>query len=156
IARSSNHCVGCRDTSSVWPRRYSLLSGGRAYGRSTSALKIRSAVAVACSRNDSAAATPAGPPPPTNTPGPATTIWYPRRTSSTGRRWFHPSADGYQQLSERSSGESMKAVTWHGKRDVRVEKVPDPKIEKTTDAIIEVTSTNICGSDLHLYEVLGA
>ena len=50
----------------------------------------------------------------------------------------------------------MKAVTWHGRRDVRVETVPDPKIEKPTDAIIEVTSTNICGSDLHLYEVLGA
>jgi threonine dehydrogenase-like Zn-dependent dehydrogenase len=50
----------------------------------------------------------------------------------------------------------MKAVTWHGKRDVRVEQVPDPKIEEPTDAIIEITSTNICGSDLHLYEVLGA
>ena len=50
----------------------------------------------------------------------------------------------------------MKAVTWHGKRDVRVETVPDPKLEEDTDAIIEVTSTNICGSDLHLYEVLGA
>ncbi len=50
----------------------------------------------------------------------------------------------------------MKAVTWHGKRDVRVDTVPDPRIEEPTDAIIEVTSTNICGSDLHLYEVLGA
>lgn len=50
----------------------------------------------------------------------------------------------------------MKAVTWHGKRDVRVDTVPDPKIEQGTDAVIEVTSTNICGSDLHLYEVLGA
>jgi threonine dehydrogenase-like Zn-dependent dehydrogenase len=50
----------------------------------------------------------------------------------------------------------MQAVTWHGKRDVRVESVPDPKIEEPTDAIIEITSTNICGSDLHLYEVLGA
>jgi threonine dehydrogenase-like Zn-dependent dehydrogenase len=50
----------------------------------------------------------------------------------------------------------MKAVTWHGKRDVRVETVPDPRIEQPTDAIIEITSTNICGSDLHLYEVLGA
>ena len=50
----------------------------------------------------------------------------------------------------------MQAVTWHGKRDVRVETVPDPKIEQPTDAIIEVTSTNVCGSDLHLYEVLGA
>jgi threonine dehydrogenase-like Zn-dependent dehydrogenase len=50
----------------------------------------------------------------------------------------------------------MKAVTWQGKRDVRVEEVPDPKIEKPTDAVIRVTSTGICGSDLHLYEVLGA
>ncbi|CAN5353292.1 zinc-dependent alcohol dehydrogenase [soil metagenome] len=49
----------------------------------------------------------------------------------------------------------MKAVTWHGKRDVRVETVPDPQIHEPTDAIIEITSTNICGSDLHLYEVLG-
>src|SRR5215218_11390571 len=50
----------------------------------------------------------------------------------------------------------MRAVTWQGKRDVRVEQVPDPRIEEPTDAIIRVTSTNICGSDLHLYEVLGA
>lgn len=50
----------------------------------------------------------------------------------------------------------MKAVTWHGHRDVRVDTVPDPTIEAPTDAVIEVTSTNICGSDLHLYEVLGA
>ncbi|WP_396918334.1 zinc-dependent alcohol dehydrogenase [Mycolicibacterium sp.] len=50
----------------------------------------------------------------------------------------------------------MKAVTWHGRRDVRVDTVADPEIEKPDDAIIEVTSTNICGSDLHLYEVLGA
>src|SRR4029079_15616235 len=50
----------------------------------------------------------------------------------------------------------MKAVTWHGKREVRVDTVPDPKVEESTDAIIEVTSTNICGSDLHLYETLGA
>ncbi|MEN4478710.1 zinc-dependent alcohol dehydrogenase [Mycolicibacterium cosmeticum] len=50
----------------------------------------------------------------------------------------------------------MRAVSWQGKRDVRVETFPDPKIEAPSDAIIEVTSTNICGSDLHLYEVLGA
>ena len=50
----------------------------------------------------------------------------------------------------------MKAVTWHGRRDVRVDTVADPKIQEPTDAVIEVTSTNICGSDLHLYEVLGA
>jgi len=49
----------------------------------------------------------------------------------------------------------MKAVTWQGKRKVSVDNVPDPVIEKPTDAIIKVTSTNICGSDLHLYEVLG-
>jgi len=49
----------------------------------------------------------------------------------------------------------MRAVTWQGKRDVRVEEVPDPKIEEPTDAIIRITTTNICGSDLHLYEVLG-
>jgi threonine dehydrogenase-like Zn-dependent dehydrogenase len=49
----------------------------------------------------------------------------------------------------------MKAVTWHGKRDVRVEDVPDPVIQEPTDAIVRVTSTAICGSDLHLYEVLG-
>lgn len=49
----------------------------------------------------------------------------------------------------------MRAVTWHGKRDVRVEDVPDPRICESTDAIVKVTSTNICGSDLHLYEVLG-
>jgi threonine dehydrogenase-like Zn-dependent dehydrogenase len=50
----------------------------------------------------------------------------------------------------------MRAVTWQGKRDVRVSDVPDPKIEEPTDAIIRVTSTNICGSDLHLYETLTA
>src|SRR5512134_210339 len=49
----------------------------------------------------------------------------------------------------------MKAVTWHGKRDVRVDTVPDPTIEKPTDAIVRITSTGICGSDLHLYEVMG-
>ena len=49
----------------------------------------------------------------------------------------------------------MKAVTWHGKRDVRIDEVPDPKIEEPTDAVIRITSTAICGSDLHLYEVLG-
>jgi threonine dehydrogenase-like Zn-dependent dehydrogenase len=49
----------------------------------------------------------------------------------------------------------LKALTWHGKRDVRVEEVADPRIEEPTDAIIRVTSTAICGSDLHLYEVLG-
>ncbi len=48
----------------------------------------------------------------------------------------------------------MKALAWHGKRDVRVDTVPDPTIEQPTDAIIKVTSSGLCGSDLHLYEVL--
>jgi threonine dehydrogenase-like Zn-dependent dehydrogenase len=50
----------------------------------------------------------------------------------------------------------MKALAWHGVRDVRVDTVPDPTIEQPTDAIVRVTSSGICGSDLHLYEVLGA
>ena len=49
----------------------------------------------------------------------------------------------------------MRALTWQGKRLVSVETVPDPVIAQPTDAIIRVTSTAICGSDLHLYEVLG-
>ena len=49
----------------------------------------------------------------------------------------------------------MKALTFHGKRDVRVDTVPDPTIEAPTDAIVRITSTGLCGSDLHLYEVLG-
>jgi threonine dehydrogenase-like Zn-dependent dehydrogenase len=49
----------------------------------------------------------------------------------------------------------MKALAWHGKRDVRLDTVPDPSISEPTDAIVRMTSTAICGSDLHLYEVLG-
>jgi threonine dehydrogenase-like Zn-dependent dehydrogenase len=49
----------------------------------------------------------------------------------------------------------MRAVTWHGKRDVRVEEVPDPAIEDPTDVIVRITSSGICGSDLHLYEIMG-
>lgn len=49
----------------------------------------------------------------------------------------------------------MKALTWWGTGDVRVEDVADPAIEDPTDAIIRVTSSAICGSDLHLYDVLG-
>jgi threonine dehydrogenase-like Zn-dependent dehydrogenase len=49
----------------------------------------------------------------------------------------------------------MRALTWHGRRDVRVETVPDPRIEERTDAVVRITSSAICGSDLHLYEVLG-
>jgi threonine dehydrogenase-like Zn-dependent dehydrogenase len=46
----------------------------------------------------------------------------------------------------------MKAVCWHGAGDVRVEDVPDPRIEAPGDAIIRITSTAICGSDLHLFD----
>ncbi|MFF5114381.1 zinc-dependent alcohol dehydrogenase [Streptosporangium sp. NPDC000509] len=49
----------------------------------------------------------------------------------------------------------MKALTWHGRRDVRVEEVADPILKEPNDAIIKVTTSAICGSDLHLYEVLG-
>ena len=49
----------------------------------------------------------------------------------------------------------MRAVTWQGMRDVRVQEVPDPVVQEPTDAIVRITSTAICGSDLHLYEVLG-
>jgi threonine dehydrogenase-like Zn-dependent dehydrogenase len=49
----------------------------------------------------------------------------------------------------------MRAVAWHGKRDVRVDSVPDPRIERPTDAILRITSSGLCGSDLHLYEVMG-
>lgn len=46
----------------------------------------------------------------------------------------------------------MKAVCWHGANDVRVETVPDPKILNPRDAIVKITSTAICGSDLHIYD----
>ncbi|MCD2323710.1 glutathione-dependent formaldehyde dehydrogenase [Sphingomonas sp. IC-56] len=46
----------------------------------------------------------------------------------------------------------MRALTWHGKHDVRMETVPDPEIINPRDAIIRITSTAICGSDLHLYD----
>ncbi|CAN5166128.1 zinc-dependent alcohol dehydrogenase [soil metagenome] len=49
----------------------------------------------------------------------------------------------------------MKAVTWQGKRNISYEEVPDPVIQDPTDAIIKITSSGLCGSDLHLYEVMG-
>ena len=48
----------------------------------------------------------------------------------------------------------MKALCWNGKHDVRVEEVPDPKILNDRDAVIKITTTAICGSDLHLYDGL--
>ena len=49
----------------------------------------------------------------------------------------------------------MKAVTWQGKRQLSVDSVPDPTILEPTDAIVQITSSAICGSDLHLYELFG-
>ena len=46
----------------------------------------------------------------------------------------------------------MKATCWHGKSDMRVDEVPDPKILNSRDAIVKITSTAICGSDLHLFD----
>src|SRR5690625_7186516 len=55
----------------------------------------------------------------------------------------------------RGRRETMKAVVWNGVRDVRTETVPDPRVEEPDDAVIRLTSSGLCGSDLHLYEVLG-
>ncbi|HZX02846.1 alcohol dehydrogenase catalytic domain-containing protein [Kribbella sp.] len=49
----------------------------------------------------------------------------------------------------------MKALTWQGRRTIGYGDVPDPRIEEPTDAVVKVTSSGICGSDLHLYEVMG-
>lgn len=46
----------------------------------------------------------------------------------------------------------MKALVYHGPRNVTIDKVPDAKIEKPTDVVVRITTTNICGSDLHMYE----
>jgi threonine dehydrogenase-like Zn-dependent dehydrogenase len=46
----------------------------------------------------------------------------------------------------------MRALTWHGKNDIRCDTVPDPKIQDRRDAIIKVTACAICGSDLHLFD----
>ena len=79
-----------------------------------------------------------------------------RRASRTRccRTRRRPQRTGRWQNQDRES-RAMRAVTWHGKRDVRVDTVPDPVIKDLTDVIVRITSTGICGSDLHLYEVLG-
>src|SRR5215211_953341 len=48
----------------------------------------------------------------------------------------------------------MRAVTWQGKRNIAVKEVPEPRIEEPKDAIVRITSTALCGSDLHLYELM--
>src|SRR5438552_14246171 len=66
-------------------------------------------------------------------------------------RWRGNGAGRARQPRRRSP---MRALTWHGIEDVRISEVPDPHIEEPTDAVVRVTSTAICGSDLHLYRVL--
>jgi threonine dehydrogenase-like Zn-dependent dehydrogenase len=60
-----------------------------------------------------------------------------------------------RRLDHHDEETTVRALTWQGRRDVRVETVPDPTIQEPTDAVVRVTATAICGSDLHLYEVLG-
>src|ERR1700733_14517827 len=52
----------------------------------------------------------------------------------------------------KQGAEQVKATRWYGKHDIRVENVPDPVIQDPRDAIIRITSTAICGSDLHIYD----
>lgn len=46
----------------------------------------------------------------------------------------------------------MRALVYNGPRDVSIKQMPDPKIEAPTDVLVKITTTNICGSDLHMYE----
>src|SRR6185312_6775024 len=78
-----------------------------------------------------------------------------RRSTPTVRLTsMSPGPPRWERAEGRREG-IMKAAVWHGKRDVRVDSVPDPTIKEPTDAIVRVTSSGLCGSDLHLYEVLG-
>ena len=70
-------------------------------------------------------------------------------SASLGSLVIHPTRVGT------SWEDTLRAVTWHGKRDVRVDTVPDPSIRNATDVIVRITSSGICGSDLHLYELMG-
>lgn len=70
--------------------------------------------------------------------------------------WMNSSAERSraERLTESKSSKEkiMKALVYRGPRNVRVEDVPEPKIQKPTDVLIKITSTNICGSDLHMYD----
>src|ERR1700761_5932755 len=59
---------------------------------------------------------------------------------------------GSRQERSCTKGRIMKALVYHGPKKVSVDTVPDPKIEKLTDVLVKLTTTNICGSDLHMYE----
>jgi hypothetical protein len=58
---------------------------------------------------------------------------------------------GRRSAWQQQRGQSMRALRWHGKHDIRCDSVPDPAIEEGRDAIVRVTSCAICGSDLHLF-----
>ncbi len=67
---------------------------------------------------------------------------------------FQPAAFHHRRTSTSERWSRQPAVVWHGRQDVSIDTVPDPVIADATDAIIRVTSSGLCGSDLHLYTVL--
>ena len=77
----------------------------------------------------------------------SSSFWRPARSPPPRRPTPRP-----RRNSTLPKGPLMRALTWHGKHDVRVDTVPDPEIVNPRDAIIKITSTAICGSDLHLYD----
>src|SRR4051794_28347875 len=117
--------------------------------------QTRRAVATSCQSTPAAAthttADPGCKSGATVAPTAAVFVRRPGRHPCRDRRVTEPRTRGDTHIPE----DPMKAVTWQGKRDVRVETVPDPTIQEPTDALVRITSTALCGSDLHLYEVLG-
>src|SRR5690606_788796 len=79
----------------------------------------------------------------------------PDQPASRRGRSTAPCSSRNQRRRPSVEGADMKAVTWQGKRDVQVSDVADPRIQEPGDAVVRVTSTAICGADLHLYELLG-
>src|SRR3954447_3719017 len=80
-----------------------------------------------------------------------------RRVGQRTARDLLPGGQGPCERAERrpcGGGAPMRAVTWHGRADGRVDTVPDPTIQDPTDVIVQITSSGICGSDLHLIEVM--
>jgi glutathione-independent formaldehyde dehydrogenase len=73
-------------------------------------------------------------------------------SQASTKRWRGPKERGLLQPVHQAQEHLMKAIVYNGPRDVQVRDVPEPKIEYATDVIVKVTSSNICGSDLHMYE----
>ena len=87
---------------------------------------------------------------------PAVDRWRRTRSATARAGWVSdPGEAGKLRARARWRSRTIKALTWQGNTNVEVLDVPDPVIEEATDVIITVTSTAICGSDLHLYGVLG-